>query len=345
MTLKYRVFVKAALLAAALGTWLPGVVYAQERDSNAAVTVGPDGVKVGDSISVGPDGVRVRAPNVSTPERGAGVDDVPVSGAKHVGTDFSAQDLRGHSFAGSKLVKVNFDATNLQGVDFSGAKIVDVDFDAANLAGAKFVNSDLKDVDFDAAVLRNACFVKSKIVDTDFDHADLTNAVFAGSKRLNVAFDGAVMTGVRFDGEPTCPGATASRPQVTAAAQIEQSLAAGVGSQIALTVNFAHDSDAVTGPARAQVLEIANALRSERLAKVRVRIEGHTDSQGEENYNLDLSYRRAIAVARALSEEYGIASSRYEVRGFGESQPIASNDSAQGKALNRRVTLVNIGTL
>ncbi len=58
---------------------------------------------------------------------------------------------------------------------------------------------------------------------------------------------------------------------------------------------------------------------------------------------MDLSYRRAITVMRALSENYGIASSRFEVKGFGEVQPVASNDTETGRGLNRRVTLVNLG--
>jgi outer membrane protein OmpA-like peptidoglycan-associated protein len=69
---------------------------------------------------------------------------------------------------------------------------------------------------------------------------------------------------------------------------------------------------------------------------VRVRIEGHTDSDGEALYNLRLSQARAEAVARALVER-GVDEDRLEPVGFGETRPVASNGDALGKAKNRRV--------
>ena len=107
-------------------------------------------------------------------------------------------------------------------------------------------------------------------------------------------------------------------------------------------MNFAFDSDRIEAQGHAQVLEIANALNSNTLDGRRVRIEGHTDDSGNDTYNLDLSYRRAIAVKRALTEQYGVASARIEVLGLGESQPVADNATEPGRAVNRRVTLVNI---
>lgn len=69
---------------------------------------------------------------------------------------------------------------------------------------------------------------------------------------------------------------------------------------------------------------------------VTVRIDGHTDSVGTEEYNMGLSERRAEAVATYL-EEVGVSRDRMTVAWFGESQPIASNDTAEGRAMNRRV--------
>ena len=70
-------------------------------------------------------------------------------------------------------------------------------------------------------------------------------------------------------------------------------------------------------------------------------IEAHTDSKGTDAYNQTLSDRRAIAVVNEL-KKLDVNSSRLTSRGYGESQPIASNDTAEGKALNRRVTaLIN----
>ena len=73
-------------------------------------------------------------------------------------------------------------------------------------------------------------------------------------------------------------------------------------------------------------------------------IEGHTDSDGAASYNQSLSERRAKAVYEYLINEAGIAAGRLNWAGYGESQPIASNDSAEGKQRNRRVTAVVSGT-
>ena len=65
-------------------------------------------------------------------------------------------------------------------------------------------------------------------------------------------------------------------------------------------------------------------------------IEGHTDSDGAEAYNQELSQRRAQAIVDALVANHGIARNRLEAIGYGETRPIASNDTATGKAQNRR---------
>ena len=72
--------------------------------------------------------------------------------------------------------------------------------------------------------------------------------------------------------------------------------------------------------------------------KTAIRVEGHTDSSGAESYNQQLSERRATAV-RDLLLRAGIPISRTSVSGYGENQPIASNDSPAGRQANRRVTL------
>jgi OOP family OmpA-OmpF porin len=71
---------------------------------------------------------------------------------------------------------------------------------------------------------------------------------------------------------------------------------------------------------------------------VTVRIDGHTDSVGTEEYNQGLSERRAEAVASYL-EERGVSRDRMTVAGFGETQPVADNSTAEGRALNRRVEI------
>jgi outer membrane protein OmpA-like peptidoglycan-associated protein len=68
-------------------------------------------------------------------------------------------------------------------------------------------------------------------------------------------------------------------------------------------------------------------------------IEGHTDNTGPDAYNEDLSERRANALAMAL-EQRGVTGSRLVTRGLGESQPVASNETAAGRQQNRRVEVV-----
>ena len=67
---------------------------------------------------------------------------------------------------------------------------------------------------------------------------------------------------------------------------------------------------------------------------------GHTDNQGSYDYNMDLSRRRADAVANSLSADYGANSSRLRSAGVGYLAPAASNADEAGKQLNRRVELV-----
>ena len=67
-------------------------------------------------------------------------------------------------------------------------------------------------------------------------------------------------------------------------------------------------------------------------------IEGHTDSKGTDEYNMTLSQKRANAV-RAYLIEKGIAESRLKATGFGETTPIADNNTSAGRAKNRRVEL------
>jgi OOP family OmpA-OmpF porin len=72
--------------------------------------------------------------------------------------------------------------------------------------------------------------------------------------------------------------------------------------------------------------------------EISVEVQGHTDNTGDANYNMDLSLRRANAVRDYMISK-GISPSRLRAEGFGESQPHFSNDTAEGRARNRRVTL------
>jgi OOP family OmpA-OmpF porin len=75
---------------------------------------------------------------------------------------------------------------------------------------------------------------------------------------------------------------------------------------------------------------------------LRLSIEGHTDSDGADDYNLDLSQRRAASVRVYLMDTYKIDANRLESKGWGESTPIDTNATPEGKANNRRVELVKL---
>jgi outer membrane protein OmpA-like peptidoglycan-associated protein len=72
--------------------------------------------------------------------------------------------------------------------------------------------------------------------------------------------------------------------------------------------------------------------------ETRIRVAGHTDADGSEAFNQDLSVRRAENVRNALVAQ-GVAASRVNTIGFGETQPIADNNTEAGKQLNRRVVV------
>ncbi|WP_188109662.1 OmpA family protein [Pseudohalioglobus sediminis] len=106
-------------------------------------------------------------------------------------------------------------------------------------------------------------------------------------------------------------------------------------ASIKLMVNFGFDSTTVQEQYFADLGELAAFLK--RFEDVYVDIEGHTDSTGPEDYNQGLSQRRAQAVVDYLVNEHGIAAQRLEPKGYGESQPVADNSTAEGRAENRRV--------
>jgi OOP family OmpA-OmpF porin len=101
-------------------------------------------------------------------------------------------------------------------------------------------------------------------------------------------------------------------------------------------VEFAFDKAELAGSSSV-ILDIA-VEQLERCPNVPMEIDGHTDSVGPEDYNQGLGQRRAEAVKGYLASK-GIRSSRLTARSFGESRPVASNDTDDGRQTNRRVEL------
>ena len=109
-----------------------------------------------------------------------------------------------------------------------------------------------------------------------------------------------------------------------------------------LKVEFDVNSHAIRPESFGLLAELARALQGDALRERNVVIRGHTDSDGEENYNLDLSLRRAEAVKAYLASGFGIAADRLQVEGWGEAQPLVPNDGAANKQINRRVEIVGL---
>lgn len=106
-------------------------------------------------------------------------------------------------------------------------------------------------------------------------------------------------------------------------------------ASIKLKVNFGFDSSKVEEQYFSDLTELADFLK--RFEDLQVDVEGHTDSVGPEDYNQQLSQRRAQAVVDVLVNDHGIDAGRLEPKGYGESQPVAGNDTEEGRAANRRV--------
>lgn len=103
---------------------------------------------------------------------------------------------------------------------------------------------------------------------------------------------------------------------------------------------FDVNSDNIKPESGVVLKEIATVLQEN--PTVRVKIIGHTDSDGDANANLLLSQKRAVAIKNSLINFYGINASRMQTDGKGESQPVQSNSTTSGKAQNRRVEFIKM---
>jgi OOP family OmpA-OmpF porin len=101
-------------------------------------------------------------------------------------------------------------------------------------------------------------------------------------------------------------------------------------------VNFDFDKSNIRSDAAEILEEAARILQDE--PDVRISVDGHTDARGTDAYNDRLSERRAQAVVDRLTR-LGVSRSRLEPQGYGESRPVATNETEEGRAQNRRVEL------
>ena len=182
-----------------------------------------------------------------------------------------------------------------------------------------------------------------------------------GAQRLieQLCPPGVVCRGIRMPGADTGstpPTLTPSLPDSGTTAQPAQppqaamsvppprqtTAPAGVAA-VSITVNFATGSATLTPQAEAALVSLGRALSSAELSPYRFRIEGHTDTVGDDRVNMALSQRRAEAVRDFLGKRFGIAGNRLVAVGLGESQLLVGTPDRTPEPGNRRVQVVNLG--
>jgi uncharacterized repeat protein (TIGR01451 family) len=132
---------------------------------------------------------------------------------------------------------------------------------------------------------------------------------------------------------PEFPIPAASTTVFPAIAEHEHVIVGPEKLELTEEIHFEFDKAVIRRESWPILQELGDVLKQ--YPDLRVRIEGHTDSVGSESYNQRLSERRALAV-RDFLVGLGIDSSRLEWAGYGESRPIATNDTSEGRAMNRR---------
>lgn len=112
------------------------------------------------------------------------------------------------------------------------------------------------------------------------------------------------------------------------------------GKFITRGITFDSGSDRLKEESHGVLKDIAEVMQDD--PSLKLKIVGHTDSDGADDFNMELSKKRAAAIKVALVDEYSIDGSRLETDGKGESEPVADNNSAEGKANNRRAEFIKI---
>ena len=112
------------------------------------------------------------------------------------------------------------------------------------------------------------------------------------------------------------------------------------GKLVTRGILFDSNSDVIKPSSYGVLKDIATVLKEN--PTIRIQVLGHTDSDGEADSNLLLSQKRALAVKRALSEEFKVDQARIETDGKGEAEPSEPNTSSTGKANNRRVEFIKL---
>jgi len=133
-------------------------------------------------------------------------------------------------------------------------------------------------------------------------------------------------------------GSYISNIKITTAAPDTRNKLLTEGKLVTYGIYFDVNKDEVKPESYGTLKDIATILNE--VPDVKVKIVGHTDSDGQDAANLDLSKRRAASVKAELAKSFEVNADRLETDGMGETQPVAKNDSPVNKALNRRVEFI-----
>lgn len=178
--------------------------------------------------------------------------------------------------------------------------------------------------------------IKNK--ETQYFEINVNENRVATSKRVSEDQARAAMAGMSYQTHqiskviPHCALRPQPKPQPPSAPILEEKVT------INLQVLFDNDKSVVK-PQYLRDLSTA-AEFMQKYSDTTVVIEGHTDSNASDAYNIALSERRAQAVKEVFINQFGINPSRIQAVGYGESRPIASNATAEGRQMNRRVVAV-----
>lgn len=185
----------------------------------------------------------------------------------------------------------------------------------------------------DKAVAASVGAPGSKVDAKEFTSGEYEIQVPAGEVNLEVSADGYLRQGRRIQAKP---GDTVIADFVLKE-QPKQVLVVLRKEKIEIKkqVHFANGKAVILPDSAALLDQVASTILANANIN-RLRIEGHTDNQGDDTYNLELSNKRAQAVMRALLER-GVDPARLKAVGYGETHPIANNKLALGRAKNRRV--------
>lgn len=135
-------------------------------------------------------------------------------------------------------------------------------------------------------------------------------------------------------------GSYISNIKITTAAPDTRNKLLTEGKLVTYGIYFDVNKDVVKPESYGTLKDIATVLNE--VPDVKVKIVGHTDADGQDSANLDLSKRRAASVKAELAKSFGVSADRLETDGFGETKPVSPNDTPVNKALNRRVEFIKL---